>query len=432
MRRDLLFEGANELHYEIRSIVEKAKLFEELGVQITWENIGDPVAKGETIPAWIKEKVKNAYDADIAYAYSPTNGLDKTREFIAEKTNSRGKARITKDDVIFFNGLGDAISKVYQILSSSVRVLGPSPAYSTHSSAEAAHAASESLTYNLDPHNKWYPDINDIRNKVKYNKLISGILVINPNNPTGAVYPESYIRQIVEIAKEFDLFLIFDEIYMNISFNDEKFVPLSDVIGDVCGISMKGISKEWPWPGSRCGWIEVYNAGKNSTFRKYIESIVNKKMLEVCATTHPQIVIPEVLSDLRYEEHHKKRNIKFNERAAKAYNLLKGTKGIIAHKAEGAFYMTVMFEEGVLNNRQKLKIANPSVNALVDKITQNVAFDTRFVYNLLGAIGICVVPLTSFECKHNGFRITLLETDDKKFEWIFRTVKEKIDEYLNS
>lgn len=432
MRKDLLFAGAEELRYEIRGIVDKASRFEEMGLPITWENIGDPVAKGEKIPEWIKEKVKESFDSDIAYAYSPTKGLDEARNFIAERTNSRNGIKISKDDVIFFNGLGDAISKLYALLAPTVRVISPSPSYSTHSSAEAAHAASNTLTYNLDPYNKWYPDIDDLRKKVKYNPSISGILAINPNNPTGIVYPEKYLREIVGIAEEYNLFLLFDEIYEHITYNGKPPVPLSDIIGNVCGISMKGISKEWPWPGSRCGWIEVYNSGKDPVFKRYVRSIVDKKMLEVCSTTQPQMVLPKVLSDERYEAHQKQRNKKFSERAAIAYDSLKGLDGVIAHKTEGAFYMTVMFEDRVLNDGQKLRVENPEARAFAESISQNVSHDTRFVYYLLASTGICVVPLTSFNCRHNGFRVTLLETDEEKFAWTFNALKDKIKEYLSS
>src|SRR5690606_23137163 len=132
------------------------------------------------------------------------------------------------------------------------RVIGPSPAYSTHSSAEAAHANNEPLTYKLDPNNHWYPDMDDLYNKVKFNPNVIGILIINPDNPTGMVYPEETLRRIVDIAREFNLMILSDEIYINITYNGARAIPLAEVIEDVPGIAMKGISKELPWPGSRC------------------------------------------------------------------------------------------------------------------------------------------------------------------------------------
>jgi aspartate/methionine/tyrosine aminotransferase len=432
MRNNIVSLGADELKYEIREIVAVAKEFAKLGIEINWENIGDPVQKGEKLPDWIKGIITGMMKEDLTYAYSPTKGLDATREYLADKANKNGVVKITKEDIIFFNGLGDAISKVYGQLRKEYRVIGPSPAYSTHSSAEASHAGSEYVSYRLDPDNHWYPDLTDLRMKVKYNPSISGILVINPDNPTGAVYPRDVLLEIVAIAKEYDLFVVCDEIYINLTYNGKKSVPLADVINGVCGISMKGISKELPWPGARCGWIEVYNADKDPVFAKYIKSIVDDKMLEVCSTTLPQRVIPSIMGDPRYEDHIAHRNAVYEKRSRIAYGFLNDIRGIVVNQTNGAFYMTVMFRENVLTPHQRLAIANAGAKEKVEQLVADVALDKRFVYYLLGATGICVVPLTGFNCDLQGFRVTLLESDDAKFEWIFRTLGEKITEYLQS
>lgn len=432
MRNNIVSLGADELKYEIREIVAVAREFGNLGMEIMWENIGDPVQKGEKIPDWIKEIVIEANRDDSSYAYSPTKGLDSTREFLAGWANKNGNVKITKEDIIFFNGLGDAISKIYGQLRKEFRVIGPSPAYSTHSSAEASHAGAEYISYNLDPKNLWYPDLNDLRMKVKYNPAISGILIINPDNPTGAVYPKEVLQEIVAMAREYDLFVVCDEIYINMAYNGKRAVPLAEVIGDVCGISMKGISKELPWPGSRCGWIEVYNQKNDPVFAKYVKSILDNKMLEVCSTTLPQTVIPKIFSDKRFPAHVAERNKKYEWRANTAYEQLKDITGVVVNRTNGAFYMTVMFEEGVLNSRQSLPVKDKAVRELVEKITNGVALDKRFVYYLLATTGICVVPLTGFNCNLKGFRITLLESNETKFDLIFKTIREKILEYLKS
>ncbi len=249
MRTDILHIGAGELTYEIRNIVRIADKMQKMGINIKMENIGDPVAKGEKIPQWMKKIVSDLAMEDFAYSYCPTQGILTTREFLAEKNNTNGGVHITPDDIIFFNGLGDAITKIYGFLRRTARIITPSPTYSTHSSSEAAHAGLPPVCYPLNPDNHWYPDIDELRKRVKYNPAVAGILIINPDNPTGAVYPEEILREIVAIAKKFDLFIIADEIYHNLIFNSRKTRYLSDVIGDVPGISMKGISKELPWPG---------------------------------------------------------------------------------------------------------------------------------------------------------------------------------------
>ncbi|WP_423792141.1 pyridoxal phosphate-dependent aminotransferase [Methanocaldococcus indicus] len=429
MRNPIIDIGAKELSYEIREIVEIAKKVKNYGKEIIWENIGDPIAKGEKIPDWIKEIIISEVKDDSSYGYSPTKGLEETREFLANEVNKRGKAQINKEDIIFFNGLGDAIAKIYGLLRREIRVINPSPSYSTHSSAEAAHAGAPPLTYYLNPHDCWYPDMDDLYKRIKYNPAVSGILIINPDNPTGAVYPKKILDEIVDIANEFDLFIISDEIYCNIIYNNKKQVLLSDVIDDVPGIALKGISKELPWPGARCGWIEVYNSDKDEEFKRYIDSIYRAKLIEVCSTTLPQKVIPKIFGDRRYKNYLKERNKLYEKRSNLAYNLLKNIDGVIVNKANGAFYMSVVFDNTYLNGANEIKINNKNLKEFVDSLKPNT-HDKKFVYQLLAETGICVVPLTSFCTELNGFRITLLESDEKKFKYIFDTIAEKIKEFL--
>ena len=266
MRRNIVHGGAGSLTYAIREIVQVGYRFRDLGMKITWENIGDPVQKGEAIAPWIREILHDVVDQDLSWGYCDTAGVPATRQFLADEVNRRGGARVTPDDIFFFNGIGDAVAKVYGFLRREARIIGPTPAYSTHSSAEAAHSGYEHLTYELDPYNKWMPDLDDLRMKVKYNDSITGILLINPDNPTGAVYPREVLEGMVGIAREFGLFLIADEIYAHIVYNGNRTLHLSEVIADTCGIVMRGISKEFPWPGSRCGWIEILNRDKDAMF----------------------------------------------------------------------------------------------------------------------------------------------------------------------
>jgi aspartate/methionine/tyrosine aminotransferase len=432
MRRNIVHPGAKSLSYAIREIVQVGYKMRQLGVDITWENIGDPIQKGEKVAPWIRQILHEIVDQEVSWAYCDTAGVPQTREFLASQVNSRGGVQITPDDIIFFNGIGDAVAKVYGFLRREARVIGATPAYSTHSSAEAAHSGYEHLTYDLDPRNNWMPDLDDLRLKVKYNDSIAAILMINPDNPTGTVYPMEVLQEVVKIARDHNLFLIFDEIYTHIVYNGCKTTHLSEFIGDVCGIAMRGISKEYPWPGSRCGWIEVLNRGKDQMFDTYVDSLLASKRLEVCSTTMPQLTIPRVMGDSRYAPHLKQRAATFQARANEAHAALSGIPGVLVNKPSGAFYVTVMFEPGVLSNRQTLPIANPKAKAMVEQITQGVANDFRFVYYLLGATGICVVPLTGFCCRHDGFRITLLECDDARRRWTFDTLAQAMREYLAS
>ncbi|MCH7958573.1 MAG: pyridoxal phosphate-dependent aminotransferase [Candidatus Hydrogenedentes bacterium] len=432
MRTNIVHEGAANLRYEIREIVAAAHAIQALGQEITWENIGDPVQKGEVPPDWIREIVRGLVDEDSSWAYCDSAGVLESREFLAAGVNRRDGVRVTPDDILFFNGLGDAVAKVYGFLKREARVLGPSPAYSTHSSAEAAHSGYGHVTYNLDPYNGWMPDIDDIRKKVEYNDSIAGILLLSPDNPTGAVYPRELLEEIADIARKNDLFIISDEIYAHIVYNGNPRLHMSEWIGDVPGLAMRGISKEYPWPGSRCGWIEILNKDKDGNFATYTESLLAAKRLEVSSTTLPQMSIPLVMGDSRYKNHLVGREEMFSARADELMHAFEGADSIILNKPGGAFYYTVMFKEGLLNDQQTLPIEDPKIKERIESMVRGVAPDKRFVYYLMGATGIVVVPLSGFQCTHHGFRGTLLETDDTKRAWIMKTVRDSIEQYTTS
>ena len=436
MRNDIVYSGADELTYEIREIVAVAKKVEALGQTISWENIGDPVQKGLKVPIWIKEIVRDiVMSDDLAFAYSPTKGVLATREYIAADRNKKSGpkgAKITAENILFFNGLGDAISRVYSNINEHVRVIGPNPAYSTHSSAEASHASSPHITYRLDPHRNWTPDLEDLRNKIKYNPAIGGILIINPDNPTGIVYSREVLLQIVAIAHEYDLFIVADEIYANVVYGGAVMTALADVIGDVPGMAMRGLSKEVPWPGSRCGWVEFYNTDKDPIFARYVKSLVDAKMLEVCSTTLPQKALPKILSDERYPKYLAENNAKYDKRAELFYKTFSRVPGVTSVRPQGALYATVIFDEDVLKPNQTSPIENKEVKKYIEPLVKNIPLDKRFVYYLLASTGICVVPLSGFNSDLPGFRITLLEVDDAKFKKNLDTVAEAIKKYLKS
>ncbi len=432
MRQRLLSEGAKELSYEIRGIVKKAQQVQALGRKIYWENIGDPIQKHASIPQWMKEIIIDLLKKDESYGYCDSKGILKTRKFLAEKTNKQGGVRITPDDILFFNGLGDAIAKVYQYIVPTSRIIGPSPSYSTHSSAEASHANHHPITYQLNPENNWYPDVEDLYLKVKYNPNIVGILIINPDNPTGMVYPLEILEKIVQIAKEFNLFLIADEIYLHITYNGVRAHSLAEVIGDLPGISMKGISKEFPWPGARCGWTEFYNRDKSKEFNKYCAALENAKMIEVCSTRLPQMAIPQIMSDTRYVEYQEKRNRAIGKRSSHIARLLADIPTLTFNTTNGAFYNTIIFKQGTLKPSQRLKIKDKKIQELLDTWLQeepHMALDKRFVYYLLAAKGVCVVPISSFCSDLQGFRVTLLEEDEEHLIQIFTKIKEAVLEY---
>ncbi|NVJ86295.1 MAG: pyridoxal phosphate-dependent aminotransferase [Algoriphagus sp.] len=434
MRQLLLRPGAEELSYEIRGIVKKARQIESLDYPMTWENIGDPIQKHNQVPGWMKEIVSGLVSEDKSYGYADSKGVFETRQFLADLTNEKGGAQISPEDILFFNGLGDAIAKLYQFLIPTARIIGPSPAYSTHSSAEAAHANTAPITYKLDPDNQWLPDLEDLYLKVKYNPSIVGILIINPDNPTGMVYPKEVLEGFVKIAEEFNLLLIADEIYQNITYNGIKAVALAEVIGDRPAISLKGISKEFPWPGARCGWMEFYNRDRSIEFSKLCQTLENAKMIEVCSTILPQLAIPLIMKHPEYIRYRENANEEIGKRSRWMAEILGEIPGIKFNPTQGAFYNTIVFDEGVLTPHQQLPIADPRLKTLVEGWVSNMdmPLDKRFVYYLLASEQICVVPISSFCSDLRGFRVTLLEEEESTFRDTFERLGKAITSYLQS
>jgi aspartate/methionine/tyrosine aminotransferase len=452
MRRNIVHPGAGKLKYEIREIVAFARELDRWNIPITWENIGDPVKKGEPVAEWIKDIVREKAGEDNSYAYSETEGAREAREFLSDRVNRReriffpGKngteggpdpALISPEDVLFFNGLGDAVAKVFGFLRREARVLGPSPAYSTLSSAEAAHSGYEHLTYRLDPQKNWMPDLEDVELKVKYNDSVAGILLINPDNPTGAVYPVEVLREFVRIARTYGLFIVCDETYANIIYGGAQTAALSQIIGDVPGLALRSLSKEVPWPGARCGWAEVYNRKVDHRFDLYIRSLVDAKRLEVCSTSLPQLCIPAIMGDSRYAGHLARRALMFEKRAEEAAEAFTGIPGLSLAKPRGALYATAVFDPAGMEDEKKaqarfLPVRNPALGEFIKEKIADVAPDKGFVYWLLASTGICVVPLSGFASDLPGFRFTLLEHNDEKRRQIYKTMAESAKKYLGS
>ncbi len=278
------------------------------------------------------------------YAYSPTKGLLSTRQFIRE-SYSKNESLCGVEDIIFFNGLGEAINKIFSNLSTHTRVIGPNPSYPSHATSESLYHGGRPIFYHLDLYDGARIDLDELEQKVKHNESIGGILVINPNNPTGIVHPRADLEKVVDIARRYGCFLIFDEIYQHIVFDPTTITPLSEIVGEVPAIAMKGISKDLPWPGARCGWIEVYNADKDKEFAQYIQTIIVSKMLEVCSTTLPQITFPQILTHPEYGAFFSTRLEKYQSRLETALSIFSTCPFLAPIRPDGVFYLTVPFSQ---------------------------------------------------------------------------------------
>ena len=417
-----------EMRYEIREIVTVATQLEEAGLDITWENIGDPVQRGHQVPDWIRDIIKDSLNHNESYAYVPSQGNLKTRKFLASQTNKRSGAKISENDILFFNGLGDAISTLYQCLNPYSRVLIPSPVYSTHGAFERFHAPDKSaITYELDPLKGWKPDLADIEYKLSKHPEIIALLLVNPDNPTGTVHDYNVLLEISSLAKKYNVCLIVDEVYAQVVWGN-KHTYLSEFCNQTPAISLQGISKDLPWPGARCGWMEFYNRKANPQFNKLVEALIRMKTMEVCSTSLPQVVIPEIMSHKKYKDHLVSRSTRLKLRASQLNKSLKNCTGLIPSRVDGSLFGMLIIDHNCFS-----KVTLPPINSKYSRILErhlnSSSLDRMFVYYLLATTGICAVPLSSFHTHWQGLRITLLEQDESKFEWICHKIQQAFEKF---
>lgn len=428
------------LRYEIREIVDFVQKLQELDptLKIENENIGDPIAKGWPVPSFLKDLIRAeiAIPGDKVFGYTHSRGNTETRQWIStySKRFSPG-SDLDYENVLITSGLGAGISALYHMLPKGLRIIQPSPSYPTHASMESFAAGSAPLTYKLDPTQGWQPDLADLEKQLAEHPEIIGILLINPNNPTGAIYSKETLEQVIALAERFGVMIFSDEIYFRIVYNGLNFVQITELAKNrVPLVVMRGLSKDVPWPGGRCGWLEFHNTHLDADYKSYVESVKKRVLMEVCSVTLPQFLLSKIYEDPEFEAWLAANNQLLERNNALIVEKLSSVKGLRINGTNGAFYMMPIFEEGELKPGQTLPIANESVRRFVEEKTADPAMplDKRFVYYLLASTGICVVPASGFFSPHLGFRITTLTRDPAQLEAIYEKLARAIEAYLTS
>lgn len=440
MRHSLVHPSSHLLRYEIREIVDFVQCLTELNpsLQIENENIGDPIAKGWPVPGFLKTLLKEEIDqpGDKVFGYTHSRGAIGVRKWIVSYSKRFSpNSDLDYEDVLITSGLGAAISMMYQMLPKGARIVQPSPAYPTHGAFEAFSEGEEALTYKLDPEKNWEPDLADLESQIVQHPEVTGILVINPNNPTGAIYSAETLEKIVQIAEKYQLMLLSDEIYFRMVYNGFTFPQLTEIAKNrVPLIVMRGLSKDVPWPGGRCGWVEFHNIGLDADFKKYADIVKRRALLEVCSTHLPQMVLPRIYDHPEFEAWLTAYNKALEENSQKITEKLRACKGLKVNPTNGAFYMMPIFEEGLLKPHQSLPIEHEAVRQFVEEKVSNpdMPLDKRFVYYLVASTGICVVPATGFFSPYYGFRVTTLTRDPQRRDAIYETLAKAIEQYLSS
>ncbi len=315
------------VEYAIRDVVSAAKKLENQGRKIEYLNIGDPVQYGFQPP----ENVKNAFIKAIQSGenyYAPSEGLPELKEAIARKEHNKGLS-VSGEDILVTNGISEGLDMVISsIVEEGDEVLLPGPYYPPYASYVRLHGG-KPVEFAVDMSNS-SPDIDDIRSKITPNTV--AICLISPNNPTGVVFNEKALKQLVDIANENNLYIICDEIYDQIVF-DEKFVGIGKVAGDSPVILLNGFSKVHLMTGWRIGYIGFNNSSKLEQIREILPKLARVRICSNLPVQHaaieslngPQDYIIDYVSELK-----KRRDL--------VVKRLNSISGLSCSNPKGAFY----------------------------------------------------------------------------------------------
>jgi len=247
--------------YDIRGpVLDHANLLEEEGQRIIKLNIGNPGAFGFDAPDEImRDVIHNLRDAQ---GYCHSKGLFSARKAVMQRAQTQGIADVVVEDVVMGNGVSELIVMAMQaLLNNGDEILIPSPDYPLWTAA-VSMAGGTPRHYQCNELDDWQPNIADIESKITANTR--GIVVINPNNPTGAVYSEDNLKQIVALAEKHNLVVFADEIYDRIVYDDAVHVPLATLVKKVLCLTFNGLSKTYRLAGFRSGWMLISGAKHNA------------------------------------------------------------------------------------------------------------------------------------------------------------------------
>lgn len=368
--------------YDIRGpVMDEAARMEANGMEILKLNIGNPAPFGLMAPDEII--VDMIYNLRSTEGYSESKGLFSARKAIMQYCQLKGIPDVGVNDIYTGNGVSELIMMSMQgLLDSGDEILVPMPDYPLWTAAVTL-AGGKAVHYLCDEKADWNPDIADIKKKITSNT--KGIVVINPNNPTGALYPKAVLEQIVEVARENELILFADEIYDRLVFDAEEHVALASLAPDLLTVSFNGLSKSHKVAGFRCGWMCL--AGDKSKAKGYIEGLNLLSSMRLCSNVPAQSIIQTALGGTQSGEALLREGGRLYEQRNFIYKALNDIQGISAVKPKGAFY----------------------IFPKLDMKKFNIVDDEKFALDLLHEKKILVTCGTGFNWKnHDHFRIAFL------------------------
>lgn len=389
----MTFEKSNKLVnvcYDIRGpVLDHAKRLEEEGQRILKLNIGNPAPFGFEAPAeMLQDMIKNL---PAAQGYCDSKGLFSARKAVMQYYQQNLVEGVSVDDIYIGNGVSELIMISLQaLLNNGDEVLIPAPDYPLWT-AGTTLAGGRAVHYVCDEQANWFPDIADIKSKITKNT--KAILLINPNNPTGAVYSKELLLEVIEVARQHNLIIFSDEIYDKILYDEAKHTIIASLASDVVFVTFGGLSKVYRSAGFRSGWLLI--SGAKHLAKGYIEGLDMLSNMRLCANVPAQGAIQTALGGYQTINDLVKPGGRLCEQRNKTWEMLNAIPGVSCVKPMGALY------------------AFPKLDPKVYAIKN----DEKFVLDLLLQEKILVVQGTAFNWIHpDHFRIvTLPRVDDLEY-----------------
>ncbi|MDX9844929.1 MAG: pyridoxal phosphate-dependent aminotransferase [Aquabacterium sp.] len=383
--------------YDIRGpVLEKARQMEEDGHKIIKLNIGNLAVFGLEPPDEIvQDMIRNL---PSAAGYTDSKGLFAPRKSVVHYCQEKGIQGVTVDDVYLGNGASELIVMALNaLLNEGDEVLLPAPDYPLYTAAVSL-SGGRPVHYICDEQADWNPDVADIRAKIT--PRTKAIVVINPNNPTGALYPESLLKEIIQVAREHQLIVMADEIYDKTLFDGNTHTSMASLAEDVLFLTFNGLSKNYRSCGYRAGWMVV--SGEKRHAKDYIEGLNMLASMRLCANTPGQLAIQTALGGYQSIKDLVAPTGRLCKQRDLAYELLNKIPGVSVVKPKGALYMFPRLD--------------PKMYPIAD--------DQQFAYELLAEEKVLIVQGTGFNWpRPDHFRLVFLPNSDDLAEAIGRIAR---------
>ena len=388
--------------YDIRGpVLDKARQMEEEGQKIIKLNIGNVAAFGLMPPDEIvQDMIRNLPDAA---GYTDSKGLFAPRKAVVHYCQEKRIQGVTVDDVYLGNGASELISmSMNALLDAGDEVLIPSPDYPLYT-AVVSLSGGTPVHYHCDEGSGWLPDLDDMRAKVTPNT--KAIVIINPNNPTGALYPDEILQGIVDIARQHQLVIFADEIYDKTLYDGATHTSIAALADDVLFLTFNGLSKNYRSCGYRAGWMVV--SGNKKRAKDYIEGLNMLASMRLCANTPGQLAIQTALGGYQSIKDLVAPGGRLARQRDLAYDLLTQIPGVSVVKPKAALYMFPRLD--------------PKLYPIAD--------DQQFAYELLADQKVLIVQGTGFNWPTpDHFRLVFLPNTDDLTEAISRIAR-FLDQY---